>query len=126
MIKNENKTNSIAYMIYLSFKIINIAKNFFDYGINWLFTLLFIIKMIKKLTIWKIKNLIDDYFYDRIEYKDLENVLIEYSKKNKKTINLDYVKNRIDDIYKIKWIVWVSSFDILLENVYNYIKHCFL
>ena len=82
--------------------------------------------MIEKLTIWKIKNLIDDYFYDRIEYKDLENVLIEYSKKNKKTINLDYVKNRIDDIYKIKWIVWVSSFDILLENVYNYIKHCFL
>lgn len=82
--------------------------------------------MIEKLTIWKIKNLIDDYFYDRIEYKYLENVLIEYSKKNKKTINLDYVKNRIDDIYKIKWIVWVSSFDILLENVYNYIKHCFL
>ena len=82
--------------------------------------------MIEKLTIWKIKNLIDDYFYDRIEYKDLENVLIEYSKKNKKTINLDYVKNRIDDIYKIKWIVWVSSFNILLENVYNYIKHCFL
>jgi hypothetical protein len=82
--------------------------------------------MIKKLTIWKIKNLIDDYFYDRIEYKDLENVLIEYSKKNKKTINLDYVKNRIDDIYKIKWIVWVSSFNILLESVYNYIKHCFL
>lgn len=82
--------------------------------------------MIKKLTIWKIKNLIDDFLYDRIEYKDLENVLIEYSKKNRKTINLDYVKNRIDDIYKIKWIVWISSFDILLENVYNYIKHCFL
>lgn len=75
---------------------------------------------------WKIKNLIDDFLYDRIEYKDLENVLIEYSKKNKKTINLEYVKNRIDDIYKIKWIVWISSFDILLENIYNYIKHCFL
>lgn len=82
--------------------------------------------MIKKLTIWKIKNLIDNFLYDRIEYQVLENVLIEYSKKNRKTINLDYVKNRIDDIYKIKWIVWISSFDILLENVYNYIKHCFL
>jgi len=82
--------------------------------------------MIKKLTMWKIKNLIDDFLYDRIEYQVLENVLIEYSKKNRKTINLDYVKNRIDDIYKIKWIVWISSFDILLENIYNYIKHCFL
>lgn len=82
--------------------------------------------MIKKLTMWKIKNLIDDFLYDRIEYQVLENVLIEYSKKNKKTINLDYVKNRIDDIYKIKWIVWISSFNILLENVYEYIKCCFL
>lgn len=82
--------------------------------------------MIKKLTMWKIKNLIDDFLYDRIEYQNLENLLIEYSKKNKKTINLEYVKNRIDDIYKIKWIVWISSFDILLDNVYNYIKHCFL
>lgn len=82
--------------------------------------------MVKKLTMWKIKNLIDDFLYDRIEYQNLENLLIEYSKKNKKTINLDYVKNRIYDIYKIKWIVWISSYDILLENVYNYIKHCFL
>lgn len=82
--------------------------------------------MIEKLTMWKIKFLIDDFLYDRIEYQVLENALIEYSKKNRKTINLDYVKNRIDDIYKIKWIVWISSFDILLENVFNYIKHCFL
>lgn len=82
--------------------------------------------MIKKLTMWKIKNLIDDFLYDRIEYEILENALIEYSKKNKKTINLDYVKNRIYDIYKIKWIVWISSFDILLDSIYNYVKHCFL
>lgn len=74
------------------------------------------------MNLWKIKNYILDYLDDKIDYEYLENMIIEYSKENKKSLNLDYVKNRIYNLYKIKRIVWITEFQILLKHILDYLK----
>ena len=74
------------------------------------------------MNLWKIKNYILDYLDNEIDYEYLENMIIEYSKENKKSLNLDYVKNRIYNLYKIKRIVWITEFDILLKHILDYLK----
>ena len=74
------------------------------------------------MNLWKIKNYILDYLDDEIDYEYLENMIIEYSKENKKSINLDYVKNRIYNLYKLKWLLWITEFDILLKHILDYLK----
>ena len=83
-----------------------------------------IIKNIIKnnISLWKIKNYILDYLDNEIDYEYLENMIIEYSKQNKKSLNLDYVKNRIYNFYKIKWIVWITEFQILLKHILDFLK----
>lgn len=83
-----------------------------------------IIKNIIKnnISLWKIKNYILDYLDNEIDYEYLENMIIEYSKQNKKSLNLDYVKNRIYNLYKIKWIVWITEFQILLKHILDFLK----
>jgi len=76
----------------------------------------------KQLNIWKIKNYILDYLDNEIDYECLEDYIIEYSKENKKSLNLDYVRNRIYNLYKIKWIVWITEFEILLKHILDYLK----
>lgn len=78
--------------------------------------------MIKKLTIWKIKNYILDYLDNEIDYEYLEDMIIEYSKKNKKSLNLDYLRNRIYNLYKLKWVLWITEFDILLKHILDLFK----
>ena len=74
------------------------------------------------MNLWKIKNYILDYLDNEIDYEYLEDMIIQYSKEKHKSINLDYVKNRIYNLYKIKWIVWITEFQILLKHILDYLK----
>ena len=74
------------------------------------------------MNLWKIKNYILDYLDNKIDYEYLEDMIIQYSKEKHKSINLDYVKNRIYNLYKIKWIVWITEFQILLKHILDYLK----
>ena len=74
------------------------------------------------MTIWKIKNYILDYLDNEIDYEYLEDMIIEYSKENKKSINLDYVRNRIYNLYKLKWVLWITEFNILLKHILDLFK----
>lgn len=76
----------------------------------------------KKYTLYELENEILKYIDNNINYEYLEDYIIEYARKNKKSINLDYVKNRIEDIYNIKGIVKITSFNILLDNLLDYFK----
>ena len=78
--------------------------------------------MKKNVKTWKLENLINDYLNNNCDYEFLEDYIIEYWKINKISINLDYVKNRLYDIYHIKWIVWISTIDILLKDLLKYLK----
>ena len=77
---------------------------------------------IKMITIWKIKNYILDYLDNEIDYEYLEDMIIQYSNEKHKSINLDYVKNRIYNLYKLKWILWITEFNILLKHILDYLK----
>lgn len=74
------------------------------------------------MNLWKIKNYILDYLDNEIDYEYLEDMIIEYSKENKKSINLDYVKARIYNLYKLKWLLWITEFDILLKHILDLFK----
>jgi len=74
------------------------------------------------MNLWKIKNYIFDYLDNEIDYEYLEDYLIQYSKEKHKTINLDYVRNRIYNLYKLKWLLWITEFDILLKHILDYLK----
>lgn len=78
--------------------------------------------MKKNVKTWKLEKLINDYLNNNCDYEFLEDYIIEYWKTNKISINLDYVKNRLYDIYLIKWIVWISTIDILLKDLLKYLK----
>lgn len=70
----------------------------------------------------KIKNTIYMFLENKCNYEYLEDAIIAYSKENKKSINLDYVKNRIMDIYNIQWSVWITTISILMDHVLDYLK----
>jgi hypothetical protein len=74
------------------------------------------------MNLWKIKNYILDYLDNKIDYEYLEDMIIQYSKEKHKSINLDYVKNRIYNLYKLKWILWITEFDILLKHILDLFK----
>lgn len=74
------------------------------------------------MNLWKIKNYILDYLDNKIDYEYLEDFIIQYSKENKKSINLDYVKNRIYNLYKLKWLLWITEFNILLKHILDLFK----
>lgn len=78
--------------------------------------------MYKYVKTWKLNKLIDDYLNNNCDYEFLENYIIEYWKNNKISINLDYVKARLNDIYNIKWLVGISTIDILLNDLLKYLK----
>lgn len=77
---------------------------------------------IKMITIWKIRNYILDYLDNEIDYEYFEDMLIQYSKEKKKSINLDYVKARIYNLYKIKWLIGITEINILLKHILDYLK----
>lgn len=83
-------------MIYLSFEIINIAYFNFDYGINWLFTLL----------IYKKMNA-----YDTLHF--IDNLLLElwYTDENKENFDKD-LYNWIENLY---W--YLDSLEIENKNL---------
>ena len=70
----------------------------------------------------KLERLICSYLDNKCDYEYLEDYIIQYSKENKKSVNLDYVRNRITDIYKIQWTVWITTEEILIDHVLNYFK----
>jgi hypothetical protein len=74
------------------------------------------------MNLWKIKNYILDYLDNEIDYEYLDDMIIQYSKEKHKTINLDYVKNRIYNLYKLKWLLWITEFDILLKHILDLFK----
>lgn len=74
------------------------------------------------MNLWKIKNYILDYLDNEIDYEYLEDMIIQYSKEKHKSINLDYVKNRIYNLYKLKWLLWITEFDILLKHILDLFK----
>ena len=78
--------------------------------------------MYKYVKTWKLNKLIDDYLNNNCDYEFLEDYIIEFSKNNKISINLDYVKARLNDIYNIKWLVGISTIDILLNDLLKYLK----
>ena len=47
---------------------------------------------------------------------------VQYSNEKHKSINLDYVKNRIYNLYKLKWLLWITEFDILLKHILDLFK----
>lgn len=74
------------------------------------------------MNLWKIKNYILDYLDNEIDYEYLEDMIIQYSKEKHKSINLDHVKNRIYNLYKLKWLLWITEFDILLKHILDLFK----
>jgi hypothetical protein len=74
------------------------------------------------MNLWKIKNYILDYLDNEIDYEYLEDMIIQYSKEKHKSINLDYVKNRIYNLYKLKWLLWITEFNILLKHILDLFK----
>lgn len=70
----------------------------------------------------KLERLICLFLENKCNYEYLEDYIIQYSKEKKKSINLDYVKNRITDIYNIQGLVWITTENILLDHVLNYLK----
>ena len=74
------------------------------------------------MNLWKIKNYILDYLDNEIDYEYLEDMIIQYSNEKHKSINLDYVKNRIYNLYKLKWLLWITEFDILLKHILDLFK----
>ena len=50
----------------------------------------------------KLERLICLYLDNGCNYEYLEDYIIQYSKEKKKSVNLDYVKARITDIYNIQ------------------------
>ena len=74
------------------------------------------------MNLWKIKNYILDYLDNKIDYEYLEDMIIQYSKEKHKSINLDYVKNRIYNLYKLKWLLWITEFNILLKHILDLFK----
>ena len=74
------------------------------------------------MNLWKIKDYILDYLDNEIDYEYLEDMIIQYSKEKHKSINLDYVKNRIYNLYKLKWLLWITEFNILLKHILDLFK----
>lgn len=74
------------------------------------------------MNLWKIKNYILDYLDNEIDYEYLEDMIIQYSNEKHKSINLDYVRNRIYNLYKLKWLLWITEFDILLKHILDLFK----
>ena len=74
------------------------------------------------MNLWKIKNYILDYLDNKTDYEYLEDMIIQYSKEKHKSINLDYVKNRIYNLYKLKWLLWITEFNILLKHILDLFK----
>jgi len=70
----------------------------------------------------KLERLICLYLENGCNYEYLEDYIIQYSKKEKKSVNLDYVKARITDIYNIQWSVWLTTTNILIDHVLDYFK----
>lgn len=73
---------------------------------------------------WKLNRLLCLYLDNGCNYEYLEDYIIWYAKENKFSINLDYVKARIEDIYKMQWSVGLTTENILIDHVLNYIKTC--
>lgn len=73
---------------------------------------------------WKLNRLLCLYLDNGCNYEYLEDYIIWFSKENKFSINLDYVKARIEDIYKIQWLVGLTTENILIDHVLDYIKTC--
>lgn len=74
------------------------------------------------MNLWKIKNYILDYLDNEIDYEYLEDMIIQYSKEKHKSINLDYIRNRIYNLYKLKWLLWITEFNILLKHILDLFK----
>ena len=74
------------------------------------------------MNLWKIKDYILDYLDNEIDYEYLEDMIIQYSKEKHKSINLDYIRNRIYNLYKLKWLLWITEFDILLKHILDLFK----
>ena len=56
----------------------------------------------KKIAIAKIRLLIEKFLNNECNYEFLEDYILSYAKNNKISINFDYLKARILDIYNIK------------------------
>lgn len=74
------------------------------------------------MNLWKIKDYILDYLDNEIDYEYLEDMIIQYSKEKHKSINLDYIRNRIYNLYKLKWLLWITEFNILLKHILDLFK----
>lgn len=68
------------------------------------------------------RTIILKYLNNECDYEYVEDYIIEYAKKNKKSVNLDYVKARLDDIYTIKWAVGITTIEILVNDLLHYLK----
>lgn len=70
----------------------------------------------------ELNKMIHLYLENGCNYEYLEDYIIQYAKENKKSVNLDYIKARITDIYNIQGSVWITTISILMDHVLDYLK----